>query len=197
MVRPPFMAGHPNFPMWPFFNPGMMGANGNTRERESRDSSRDNNNGNASSSSSDRLDTTGSSGNKEGSPSPKEGGGSSAKRKKTASGSGGSNSSKEGRERDHPGMPPLGDNIPGHPGMTLGRPPMNDNDKLHDDDLEKDGNGMMHMQLPPGMGRDQLANYVPSQKLEWKRYKQYTRSDIMAAIDEVKKGEYSGTNTST
>lgn len=197
LVRPPFMAGHPNFPMWPFFpNAGMMGgANGNNnRDRDSRDSSRDNNNGNASSSSSslDRLDS-GSSNIKEGSPGPKEGGGSSsAKRKKTASGSGGSNSSKEGRgdRHDHAagGMPQLNDSIPGHPGLTLGRGgPLNDNDKLHDDDMEKEGNGMMH--LPPGLDRHQLANYVPNQKLEWKRYKQYTRSDIMAAIEEVKKGK--------
>ena len=33
-----------------------------------------------------------------------------------------------------------------------------------------------------------IAGYVPTQRLEWKRYKQYTRSDIMAAIEEVKKG---------
>lgn len=30
--------------------------------------------------------------------------------------------------------------------------------------------------------------YVPSQKPEWKRYKQYTRNDILAAIDAVKDG---------
>lgn len=34
-----------------------------------------------------------------------------------------------------------------------------------------------------------IAGYVPTQRLEWKRYKQYTRSDIMAAIEEVKKGK--------
>ena len=33
-----------------------------------------------------------------------------------------------------------------------------------------------------------IAGYVPAQRLEWKRYKQYTRNDIMAAIEEVKKG---------
>jgi hypothetical protein len=32
------------------------------------------------------------------------------------------------------------------------------------------------------------AGYVPTQRLEWKRYKQYTRNDIMAAIEEVKTG---------
>jgi hypothetical protein len=34
-----------------------------------------------------------------------------------------------------------------------------------------------------------IANYVPNQRLEWKRYKQYTRNDIMAAIEEVKQGK--------
>ena len=34
-----------------------------------------------------------------------------------------------------------------------------------------------------------IAGYVPAQRLEWKRYKQYTRNDIMAAIEEVKKGK--------
>ena len=29
---------------------------------------------------------------------------------------------------------------------------------------------------------------MPNQRLEWKRYKQYTRNDIMAAIEEVKNG---------
>ena len=33
-----------------------------------------------------------------------------------------------------------------------------------------------------------IAGYVPTQRLEWKRYKQYTRNDIMAAIEEVKTG---------
>ena len=33
------------------------------------------------------------------------------------------------------------------------------------------------------------TGYVPTQRLEWKRYKQYTRNDIMAAIEEVKKGK--------
>ena len=40
-----------------------------------------------------------------------------------------------------------------------------------------------------------IAGYVPAQRLEWKRYKQYTRNDIMAAIEEVKKGESSSRNT--
>ena len=34
-----------------------------------------------------------------------------------------------------------------------------------------------------------IAGYVPAQRLEWKRYKQYTRNDIMAAIEEVRKGK--------
>lgn len=43
---------------------------------------------------------------------------------------------------------------------------------------------------PHGMGKlEGIAGYVPAQRLEWKRYKQYTRNDIMAAIEEVKKGK--------
>ena len=40
-----------------------------------------------------------------------------------------------------------------------------------------------------------IAGYVPTQRLEWKRYKQYTRNDIMAAIEEVKKGRSHLTGT--
>jgi hypothetical protein len=47
-------------------------------------------------------------------------------------------------------------------------------------DTEKDGFG--------GLDKSGIANYVPNQRLEWKRYKQYTRNDIMAAIEEVKAG---------
>lgn len=33
-----------------------------------------------------------------------------------------------------------------------------------------------------------IATYVPQQKPEWKRYKQYTRNDIMSAIEAVRNG---------
>ncbi|KZC08882.1 PREDICTED: broad-complex core protein isoforms 1/2/3/4/5-like [Dufourea novaeangliae] len=33
-----------------------------------------------------------------------------------------------------------------------------------------------------------IVNYVPAQKPEWKRYKQYTRNDIMSAIEAVRSG---------
>ena len=49
----------------------------------------------------------------------------------------------------------------------------------------------MLLPLPPGMSGKDIAGYVPNQRLEWKRYKQYTRNDIMAAIEEVKKGKSS------
>ena len=52
-------------------------------------------------------------------------------------------------------------------------------------DMDKDG---MMAGLPPGLDKSGIANYVPSQRLEWKRYKQYTRNDIMSAIEEVKQG---------
>ncbi|XP_050303290.1 nucleus accumbens-associated protein 2-like [Anthonomus grandis grandis] len=44
---------------------------------------------------------------------------------------------------------------------------------------------------PQSFGQDMrpgIATYVPSQKPEWKRYKQYTRDDIMSAIAAVKNG---------
>ena len=60
---------------------------------------------------------------------------------------------------------------------------------------EREEKGMPHgldkdmMDLPPGLDKSGIANYVPSQRLEWKRYKQYTRNDIMSAIEEVKSGK--------
>ncbi len=57
--------------------------------------------------------------------------------------------------------------------------------------------GLLQGATPPGGGGEKggggsggnIANYVPNQRLEWKRYKQYTRNDIMSAIEEVKKGK--------
>jgi hypothetical protein len=37
-------------------------------------------------------------------------------------------------------------------------------------------------------GDSRIASYVPNQKPEWKRYKQYTRSDILSAIECVRTG---------
>ena len=54
---------------------------------------------------------------------------------------------------------------------------LDDNDKGNSSDTEKDG-----------FDKSGIANYVPNQRLEWKRYKQYTRNDIMSAIEEVKQG---------
>ncbi|XP_016910222.1 broad-complex core protein isoforms 1/2/3/4/5 isoform X2 [Apis cerana] len=36
--------------------------------------------------------------------------------------------------------------------------------------------------------KPEMINYVPVQKPEWKRYKQYTRNDIMSAIEAVRSG---------
>ena len=66
--------------------------------------------------------------------------------------------------------------------MDLGR----EQEKGMPHDMEKE-----MMNLPPGLDKSGIANYVPSQRLEWKRYKQYTRNDIMAAIEEVKSGKLS------
>merc|ERR1719264_2502658 len=63
--------------------------------------------------------------------------------------------------------------------MDLGRERGDDKGIPHD--LEKE-------MMAQGLDKSGIANYVPSQRLEWKRYKQYTRNDIMAAIEEVKQG---------
>lgn len=39
-----------------------------------------------------------------------------------------------------------------------------------------------------GGGGGGIATYVPQQKPEWKRYKQYTRNDILSAIEAVRSG---------
>lgn len=51
-------------------------------------------------------------------------------------------------------------------------------DKFDDDDSSHNYSG----------NDSRIASYVPQQKPEWKRYKQYTRSDIMAAIECVRNG---------
>lgn len=51
-------------------------------------------------------------------------------------------------------------------------------DKFDDDDSGHNYSG----------NDSRIASYTPQQKPEWKRYKQYTRSDIMAAIECVRNG---------
>ena len=70
--------------------------------------------------------------------------------------------------------------------MDLGR---DRDDKGMPQDFDKE-----LLALPPGLDKSGIANYVPSQRLEWKRYKQYTRNDIMSAIEEVKSGKF-GSNS--
>ena len=41
---------------------------------------------------------------------------------------------------------------------------------------------------PPAPGM--VKTIGPNGKVEWKRYKQYTKDDILAAIEEVKNGEF-------
>ena len=68
----------------------------------------------------------------------------------------------------------------------------------HSEDHERlpfphDPRNPYHSELGNGKGSkmklEGIAGYVPAQRLEWKRYKQYTRQDIMAAIEEVKTGK--------
>ncbi|CAH1966678.1 unnamed protein product [Acanthoscelides obtectus] len=44
------------------------------------------------------------------------------------------------------------------------------------------------MRTGTGVNGGGIATYVPAQKPEWKRYKQYTRNDIMSAIEAVRNG---------
>ena len=44
---------------------------------------------------------------------------------------------------------------------------------------------------PPAPGM--VKTIGPNGKVEWKRYKQYTKDDILAAIEEVKNGEFNNT----
>ena len=108
------------------------------------------------------------------------------KRKKVESGSGGSSSSKDGaaaaallRCRDDLQEAAEERERREHERLFKG---------LRDADDLKGETSLLP--LPPGMSGKDIAGYVPNQRLEWKRYKQYTRNDIMAAIEEVKKGEF-------
>ena len=169
---PPWYAqsqGGPNFPMFP----GIPGINPNIAAHFFREGliRKDGHNGEREHHVND----------KEGSPSPQGSG----KRRKVASGSGGSSSSKEsgiativaagnmGRD---------GNNEP-HPPVDISQLDQEKFNSLPDAEREN-----ILAQLPPGIEKSRLADYVPNQRLEWKRYKQYTRTDIMAAIEEVKKG---------
>ncbi|CAK9818064.1 Protein tramtrack, beta isoform [Anthophora plagiata] len=54
---------------------------------------------------------------------------------------------------------------------------------MMDDDDKQSSPQSYPADIKPG-----IANYVPTQKPEWKRYKQYTRNDIMSAIEAVRSG---------
>jgi len=161
----PSQAGMPQLPMpfLPGMFPNLLGARDGQHRRELENDNE-----------------------REGSPSP----GSGNKRQKVASGSGGSCSSKEstlgglGHRESEVGPGGLGEKLPlpANLAMDLGRS-REDIDKHRELDKES----MLSLSAS-GLGKPDLANYVPNQRLEWKRYKQYTRNDIMAAIEEVKSG---------
>lgn len=198
------MPGMPQFPFLPGMFPGAAQHLFNLQKTNNvvAAATSAGENGNASSSSSSEHKDC----DKEGSPSPKEGP-SSAKRKKTASGSGGSTSSKDGSITTN--MPPLVGCLQNNGPDKLMVKQMDKLGPLSIDHIEQMKEGLMP--IPPGLlpsgpspggqkgspggeegspgGAAGIANYVPNQRLEWKRYKQYTRNDIMAAIEEVKAGE--------
>ena len=161
--------GGPNFPMFP----GIPGINPNIAAHFFREGliRSEGNNGERDHHMND----------KEGSPSPQG----SAKRKKVASGSGGSSSSKESGIATLAGGADLSreGNGDDHAPVDISQLDHDKFNSLPDAERER-----LLASLPPGIEKSRLADYVPNQRLEWKRYKQYTRTDIMAAIEEVKKG---------
>ncbi|XP_063237927.1 uncharacterized protein LOC134539670 [Bacillus rossius redtenbacheri] len=56
-----------------------------------------------------------------------------------------------------------------------------------DEESGEKANKIMMSQSFPAVSSG-IATYVPTQKPEWKRYKQYTRNDIMSAIEAVRTG---------
>ncbi|XP_021930284.1 protein bric-a-brac 1-like isoform X2 [Zootermopsis nevadensis] len=81
-------------------------------------------------------------------------------------------------------------NLKTEPSLDEARSPFTDISIMDEETSEKN-NKIMLSQSFPGDVRgvsSGIATYVPTQKPEWKRYKQYTRNDIMSAIEAVRSG---------
>ncbi|XP_059484575.1 sex determination protein fruitless-like isoform X2 [Neocloeon triangulifer] len=84
-----------------------------------------------------------------------------------------------------------------HSRSYKGEPSMDDDQHSYSDiNVDEEMNESVGKMMLPGSThptysgdmKGGIAPYVPAQKPEWKRYKQYTRNDIMSAIDAVRNG---------
>ncbi|CAH1393234.1 unnamed protein product [Nezara viridula] len=86
-------------------------------------------------------------------------------------------------------------NIKPDPSLGDAPSPYTDISTAEEDNSERQSRTNLHSSVPHSMYGETkggvssaIATYIPTPKPEWKRYKQYTRNDIMSAIEAVRNG---------